>query len=327
MRLTLADARSTISRVLSVCSTGDEVVDYINRACERMVYRSKWVDSYARYRVCVNEACITWPREIETIESAHIDNSPMTVRNQWFEFLGSGPGGMQADVGIGNQLVDRGNVIAFDDVAGTGKRIAVHCDGTETSTATILLRYYNSYGTKTFTTTTDGTIEGEEVTLPPAGAYSYTAQLVNAGGLYHVQKPVTSNMVRLYEYDTTTAALRPLAYYEPNETSPSYRSSLVPGLDPGDCTAVTMVIMGKKRYIPAVAEKDQLMIPHVDAVRLGCQAILAEEANLLDDSLKLWAVAYQCLNDQSKHWQGSGAEQPMKMPSTLIYGGAVDNLV
>ena len=327
MRTTLGQARSTIGRVLHLCDDNASVVDYINRCCERLLYRSKWVDSYARYRVCVNEACLTWPRELETIEASALSSVPMTIRNSWYEFLGSGPGTLNTDTAIGNQLVDRGNTIAFDEIVGANKRIAVYCDGSETSGETILLRYYNSTGNKVYTLEGSTTIEGENVTLPAAGAYTYSNQIVNAGGLYGVVKPVTNNIVRLYEYDTVTAALRPLAFYEPNETVPNYRSSLVPGLDPGDCaTGLTMVVMGKRRYIPAAVDDDVLMIPHLDAIRLGCQAILAEEGNLLQEALGFWGLAYSALNDQSRHWQGSGAEQPMKMPSATIWGPAVTNL-
>ena len=328
MRITLAQARPTIARVLHLCEDSASVVDYINRACERLLYRGKWVDSYARYRVCVNSACLTWPRELETIEAAAISDMPMTIRNSWYEFLGSGPGTLAVDSDIGVQLVDRGNSITFDEITGDDKKVAVYCDGTETSGATILLQYYNAVGSKVFTLEGTTTYEGEKVSLPPAGNYTYTAKTVGTGGLYGVVKPVTNNMVRLYEYDTTTGALRPMAFYEPQETVPSYRSSLVPGIDPGDCTlGLTLIVMGKKRYIPVSAETDLLMIPHLDAVRLGCQAVLNEEGGLTQEALVFWGLANQALNEQSKHWQGSGAEQPMKMPSRRIYGAGVGNLI
>lgn len=328
MRITLAQARPTIARVLHLCETDAALTDYINRACERLLYRSKWVDSYARYRVCIIEACVTWPRELETIEAAAISDYPMVLRTSWYEFLGSGPGTLSVDSDIGVTLVDRGNSLTFDEVAGTDKKIAVYCDGTETTGTTILLKYRDATGNKKFTLEGTTTYEGEKVSLPPAGAYTYTASVVASGGLYGVVKPETNNMVRLYEYDTTTGALRPLAFYEPKETVPSYRSSLVPGIDPGSCAnGLTLIVMGKKRFIPVAEDDDVLMIPHLDAVRLACQAILAEEGNLIQEGVAFWALANQALNEQSRHWQGSGAEQPMKMPSRFIYGAGVGNLV
>lgn len=327
MRTTLGQAKPVVGRILHLCSDSGELTDTINRACERLFYRSKWVDSYARYRVCVNEACLVWPRELETIEAATISDVPMSIRNSWYEFLGSGPGTLSAGSYIGAQLVDRGNTIAFDEVAGTGKKIAVYCDGDEPD-QTILLRYYNDSGNKVFSVEGDVTVEGENISLPAAGHYTYTTHQVRAGGLYGVVKPVTNNMVRIWEYDVTTAALRPLAFYEPNETVPSYRSSFLPGIDAGDCTnGLTLIVMGKKRFIPAVVDDDVLMIPNLEAVRLACQAVLAEEGNVLDDALKYWGLANQALSEQSRHWQGSGAEQPMRMPPKKIWGPGVPNMI
>jgi hypothetical protein len=336
MRITLSQVRSVISKVLNVCSTSDDVADYVNRACERLLYKAHYADSYARYRVCTHEACITWPRELETIEAAMIDRTPIKIRNQWFEFLGSGPGGMDQSSIVGLQLVDRGNSVAFDEVAGTDKKLAIYCDGSEDVTQRVVLRFLTNYGGKAFSSVGSVVIEGESIALPAAGNYNYTAQQVAAGGLYHVVKPVTNNMVRLYEYDTTTGALRPLAYYEPNETVPCYRNSLIPNLagmigsdcDTGaTCEDITVIVMGKKRFIPVVSEDDLLMVPNIEAVRLGCQAIKNEESLLHDDAIKLWALAVQCLEDQSRHVQGSGSEQPMKMQGSDLTGPAVLNMI
>lgn len=336
MRITLGQSRAVLAKVLNVCSTSDDVAGYANRACERLLYKAHYTDSYARYRVCTHEACLTWPRELETVEACIIDSTPATIRNQWYEFLGSGPGGLDQDSYVGLALVDRGSSVTFDTIAGEDKKLAVYCDGDEDVTSRILLRFNTPYGSKVFSTVNGTVIEGESITLPAAGNYNYTVSEVLAGGPYHVVKPVTNNIVRLFEYDTTTGDLRPLAYYEPNETVPIYRNSLIPSLTSmlgTDCTTnatcedITVIVMGKKRFIPAVSEDDLLMVPNLEAVRLGVQAIKNEESLLHDDAVKLWALAVQCLEDQSRHVQGSGSEQPMKMECSDLTGPYVDNLI
>lgn len=331
MRTTLGQARSVVAKVANECATSEAVVSLVNRACERLLYKGYWPDSYARYRVCVNEACLTWPREIETIEAAMLDNAPLTVRDSWYEFLGSGPGGLSEDTGIGKQLVDRGTSVAFSEVTSGNKKIAVYCDGAEdVANKRIVVRFVNSYGNKQFTAFNGNVIEGESLALPAAGNYAYTVNKLAPGGLYHVVKPVTNYMVRLYEYDVDDATIRPLAFYEPKETVPEYRSSLIPNLaaSVGDgCEKITVIVMGKKRYIPCVDDNDLLMIPNIEAVRLGVQAVRFEENNLADDAMKFWALAFGCLDDQTKHHRGSGTEQPMKTQSSCISGPAVVNMI
>ena len=79
-RLTLGPVKTTVARVLGICAA--DAIDYVNRAQERLLYPMKSVGTYGRYRVCVNEACITLPRELETVESVAICNTPGRVRGE-----------------------------------------------------------------------------------------------------------------------------------------------------------------------------------------------------------------------------------------------------
>lgn len=334
MRITLNQAISVVARPLNKCSTtvADRaiVADYINRACERMLYGGHWKDSYVRFRVCVNNACLTWPRELETIEAITVDRIPGKVRTQWYEFLGSGPGELLSDTHIGLQLVDRGSSVAFDEVVSGSKRLAVYCDATEAAGSKILLRFYDSNGNKRYSMDAGTLIEGEAITLPAAGNYAYTTSLVGPAGLYYVVKPVTNGVIRLFEYDVDSGLLRALAYYEPSEQVPEYRSSILPnlaGMVAPTCEKITVVVMGKKRFIPARLDDDPVMIPNVEAVRLACQAIRKEENNLPDEAAKDWSLAFQTLDAQTRHYHGSGTEQPMKRQDRGIDGPYVMNMI
>ena len=76
MKLTLANIKTPISKVLGMASTDSRVVDYINEAQERLLYKGKWPHTYARYRVESEDGMITWPRQLETIEAFAIDDVP-----------------------------------------------------------------------------------------------------------------------------------------------------------------------------------------------------------------------------------------------------------
>ena len=92
MKITLGDIKTNTARLLSMSGTDARVTDYINEAQERLLYKGKWAGTYARYAINSSNGTITWPRELETIESVAVADDPAIVRNEWFEFLESGYG-------------------------------------------------------------------------------------------------------------------------------------------------------------------------------------------------------------------------------------------
>lgn len=326
-RLTFGSVKETCARVLNLSPTDPRVLYYVNAACERLLYEGRWVGTTLRYVVCADGGCLTWPREIETVEAAAICSRPITLRNGWYEMLESGPGIINESTSCFRLHVDRGDVCAFDDIRGTGKKIAVRCDGSESGE--ILLRYYDSNGQKVYTQEGDEWIEGEMVTFAAAGQYAYTANQVMPGGLYGVVKPVTNRVVRLYQYAVVGGALKPLAYYEPDEELPVYRRSLIPSLNcstgDGDCTTSKVTIAGKMRFIAARNDNSYLAIGHQEAIRMACQSIFKSEANLPGeaavymyggiDPVSRGRIdgAVPLLNKQLAHWMGDGVVRPIRM--------------
>lgn len=327
MRLRFSDVKSACALVLNLNAADSRVLGYVNQACERLLYQGKWVGTWARYNVCISENCITWPREVETIEAVAFCNTPGVIRNGWYEFLEGGPGLASRSCGPGLTLIDRGNAVAFDDVTGTGKKLAIYADGTE-SAGTVLIRYYDSNGQKVYTTYLGSVIEGEHLTIPAAGNYTYSTYEVLPNGVYEVIKPVTNRVIRLYEYTVSGGALKPLAYYEPDEQVPTYRRSFIPALQgDSDCSSTSVTITCKLRFIPATGDTSILPIQHLGAVRLACQAVQKEEKNLINEAEAYWGKAEQVLNKQLQHWEGDGVVAPIRVVSAQNYDGIVGNLI
>ncbi len=313
MKVTFGDIKGTAAKVLNMNSSDPRVLAYVNRACERLLYDAgKSVDTLVRYTVCVTDGCITWPREIETIEAWATCKLPGMVRNQWYEFLGYGPGQMSSTDGSGRQLIDRGNAVAFDDVIGTNKRLAVWADAVEATGLKLLVRYYDSNANKVYSIIDGSWDEGQQITIAP-GTYAYSSSLVMAGGLYEVIKPVTKKPIRLYEYDVSANTYRALAMYEPDETLPTYRRSLIPCLasTTEGCSTTKVTVLAKRRLIPAVNDNSVLIISNQDAIRLGCQALKKEEDVGIADAEPLWKMAIRCLDRQMRHWTGDGVSSPI----------------
>lgn len=329
-RLTLGKVTDTVANAINLCGDNVRVVDYINRAQERLLYRMKSTQTTMRFRVCVTNDCIVWPRQIETIEAFTTCNTPYPVRNQWYEFLGSGPGIQESDCCDGSQLIDRGDVASFDNVTGSASTLAISCDQTETTTEKVQLYFYDTNGNWVRTIVGGSWVDGEHLSLPAVG-YSTTTNECIAGGFVRIIKPVTNSVIRLWEYDTVGATYRALGAYEADEEIPVYRSSFVPGLVDADgtgaCEAKTVIVMAKLRHIPVTNDNDYLIIAHTDAIRLAAQAIRFEENNLPEEATKYWGLAYSCLDDQKHHWNGDGVESPLKFTNTNIWGyGGVANV-
>lgn len=332
-RLRFADVKTVCARVLNLCEDDARLLDYVNRGCERLLYELESVGTWVKYRVCVLNSCLCWPRQIETILTAAVCGYPITLRNQFFEFLETGLGEIRP-TSCGLKLIDQGEACTFDDVTGTGNKLAIYADVTETTTEKFIIQYYDSNGQWVRTQNGDGDwIDGEELTLPASGNYTYTALEVMPGSVPRVIKPKTNGTIRLYQYTVVGGALKPLAYYEPSETVPVYRRSLIPSLattaccGSADCETKAVTVIGKIRFIPAEVDNDFLPISHIEAIRLACQGVAKEEKNLLAEAVPYWAMAVDLLKKQLAHHEGAGVVQPLRMIGADTFGGGIPQLV
>ena len=340
-RIPLSKVKPIVGPLVNACADDEQVTGIVNRSCERLLYgdsrsgSGKWQGCYGKYRVCVADSCLTWPREIETVEAWALDHRPIEVRNEWYEFLQMGPGLMNGTNRNGWQLIDDGESCVFDQpIGGSDKKLAVFCDVDEDAGATIIIRFYNSDGQKVRSENPNGSgiwIEGEKIVLPAAGNYTFTDKAPLRGGVYAVIKPRTKGVVRLYEFDTVASTYRPLGYYEPSEEVPVYRQSRIPGMaqlaSGSGCKKHSVTITGKFRFIPAQDDNDLLQIPHLDAIVRGAQAVHYEDSHLAADAAQYWGLAFSCLHAQLAHYLGSGASVPIRMVGAETWGaGGIPHL-
>jgi hypothetical protein len=328
MKIAYGQIKTTLAKVLNLTASDPRVLNYCNRAVERLLYDGMFVGTTFRYRVCVSERCLVWPREVETILAAWMCNSPMTIRGSFYEALENGPGLSSAD-GCGPCLTlqDRDNSITFDWVTETGYKLAIYADGTEAA-GNVLIRYFDVTGNKVYTGSGVNTIEGENFAIPAAGNYTIGTYEVLPYGVYHVQKPSTFRTIRLYARKISDGSLKPLSYYEADETLPVYRASLVSHLNGGSCDSTQITIEAKQRFIPATNDSSVLIISHTEAIRLAVQAVKKEEDNQLVEAANYWVMARECLNSQLRHHRGSGQVDPIRFASSATWGGgSVINIV
>lgn len=335
--LTLGQARTKIARVIGVCLTDAKIASYLNEAQERLLNRaSDPVGSWMRYKVCAgSDACLVWPRQIRTIKAFWICNEPGRVVSEWFEAIGYANGGIglqESDGHPGRMLIDYGQTHSFDNViasTASPKKLQVVAQNAADNGKKIMVRYIDSNGNRVYSSIGGVDQEGEELTLSTTGAL--TSNNVATNGWYHVVKDETSYPVRVYSYDVNTATQSALlAVYEPSETNPVYRKTIVPGLTDmaacdgasDDCTAnKAITVLAKLQHVPVIVDNDPFVIGNLPALADMVQSIKQREMHNYDAADRLETNAAKELDGEISSYLGEGMELHLKMQDKETWGG------
>lgn len=309
-RLTLGDARPTISRVTQsqFPPESDAVRDRINEAQQRLIFRGKWPGLEARYAFCTYEGCIVLPRELDAVLGFDVDKTPRQINSGWYEFLETGPG-ITGRMGW-SDAIDRGSTVTFNSIC-TPSLIRVYSDALEATGSQILIKGFNQYGNRVMTYDVNGNlIDGEYVSLVNA---SPNVTVNTFKSIDSVVKPYTKGPVRLYAWDGASTQTS-LAVYQPSEINPTYRWYSVPGLQPNPDTASikpkTITVYAKRRFIPAILDTDDLMITNIAALKNMVMAIEYEERNEGEKSDYYEKRAISNLNSELKEYMGGAQTRP-----------------
>lgn len=331
-RMTLGQLKSgLIASTLGICPDDAQFVAYVNEATKRLINKGNWVGTYGKFTICTDSSCITWPRQLMTIESIAVCGQPIPVRNQWFEFMSTGAGlagggccfgdGVQLagnSCGCAGQMFDRGTACAFKDIRGDNKKIKVYADVTEADNARILLQGYDENNNWIRTQDMGAWVDGEYVSIS-ASTPATSTHLFKS--LVAVIKPQTNGNIRLYEFNTDDSTQRAIAIYEPTELTPIYRRSHIPGIVKGGCSnglvedacqQSTVSVMAKLNFIPVANDNDFLMIGNEPALKEACRSVrygMMDSATAMQQQQVAMAAALVELQTELEAFLGSGAKQ------------------
>lgn len=334
-RLTFGQVKnSLIPGDLGLCSTDDRFRQILNEAHERLTQAGKYHGTFQRYDICVGtDGSLLWPRQVAAIEAFAVNDVPQTIRNGWYEFLQSGQGIRSSTVNSGElQLLDHGNAVVFEPMPDNHHYVQVYSEVEEASGTRILIQGYDDAGQWVRTEDSGTWVDGEYLALGNSVVTS-TKKYSHVTG---INKPVTSGSVRLNRYKSPGPAV-PIGFYEPSETTPMYRKSLVPGLknapdytnpNGGDTIVGKRMLqsMVKLDHIDVSHDNDFLVIMNIGALRLACKAVLLESREDWQQANALWARAYQILDAELSHYQGDGVVEPLNVE---VFGspGEVGNVI
>jgi len=333
MRINFATAKnSRIPQFIGVNSTDDKFKQVVNEAQRRLVRSGLWWGTYQTYQIFLSSSgALTWPRQVAAIEAIAINDSPITVRDQWFQYLQTGWGIRSSTTSSDElQLIDQGTAVVFEDITDTDTYLRVYSDVAESASSRILIQGYDENGT--YIRTLDGGeyVDGEYVTISTTPTQT-TNKFTSVTGII---KPVTNGPVRLFKRDKDLIDTA-IGYYEADETTPSYRRSIIPGLSqaPAYDQGSTSSPIISARKIDAVVKLDPIdvsgdndwfVIHNLEALKMACKAVVLEEAeNPSADAY--WNKTLTVLRNELEHYEGHGAVKPLRIDGPDW--GAAENVI
>lgn len=278
----LIDAQADIGlqNISGVCPTSPQFTQYVNEGIRRLLRRGDWFDTEWVISLCVSGSIIAWPRWVGAIRGLRFGRGrPGQLFNNNYSFVG--PHHRHSAWHTDCVIEDAASGPTASEVSGTaGKYIRYYVVNNQDVGATIQI-FGSAYGGQPLQEAVNGAmVNGQTITAGvPFGSTGGLVTRIDA-----VKRSPTSGMAYLYEYDPVANTLRDLAWYEPGDTNPRIRRSIIrnrplncsqPDAN-GICWANIEALI-KLEFVPVANPRDYLMIDNFDAIKFMIQAIRAEE--------------------------------------------------
>lgn len=305
-KLTLQDARDSLAlkSISGLCSGSEEFTAILNEAMRRLDRRGSFFDSEQLVRLCVYSGCITWPRYVGTVLGIRPCNcGPMEIRNNWYSIMGPSTCAFRCT----HTMHDAGTAPAYNEITGeTGKYLRAYITKLEDAG-----RKMTFFGIDPGNQPLQEKINGvwqQGITLTLQAPYIQSSQLVQR--ITSVTRETTQANVLVYEYEPAAPnSMTDLALYEPGETNPRYRRSIIKNFCslPSSCPETdgvryrTIEALVKLQFIEVLNDRDFLPLDNLDAIKLAIQAIRLEEANQDDAAEIKWVKAIREMNFEDRN--------------------------
>ena len=326
--ITVGDIKSIVAPYCGgLCADDPRVLEFMSVASEELIRKTKGKGTIGQFAVQSTSQTITWPREIETIEGITLNDMPLKLRGDWYEFLAAGPGIISSKRGTGTyQAIPKGTRPTSDVIenGGVNKELRVYCQFTADLTKNVLIQGLDADGLPVRTewpASSGKRIDGRYFTLTNPYIAGTAGQFAT---ITAVQKPVTEGWVKLVEHDTVTNVDRTLGYWLNWETRPEYRVSFIDGSIAGSTSQY--IVVGKLKPRIYRSDLDWVTPDNINAMCLACKAIWCQKNDRLKESFEYMAAAKQCLDEQIDHLAGAAIREVNKNVDRNTAGKGVKNL-
>lgn len=298
--LTLGEARSDsgIRNVSSCCADSQLFADQVNAVTRRLSRRGGWFGLEQNLRICFQGCRVVWPRQVGSVLGFRpCRGGDIQLKNNFWSIYG------YSSCGCGPPIMfDQDTAPTFREITGNeGKYLRWNV--VKRNDVGKTMRVYGfQYGNQPLQEKNAAGDWIPGITITAAAPYAITTTLVTKITDIKIESGM-QGMNYLYQVDPTSGDLLMLGEYQPRETSPSYRVSKINNV--GSICATTDEHDRKMRYadalvkvafVPAFVDEDFLMLSNIDALKLGIQALRAEEAGDKVAAAIHWIEAVDELN-------------------------------
>lgn len=282
-KLTLGEVRADtlIQNVSGVCSNSEGFAAQVNAVTRTLMRRGGWFNTEVLMRVCIQGCRVVWPRQVGTVLGIRFcRHGFIQIRNNWWSVFGykdctSGRGAWSADA----VMRDDNLAPCFNEITGnTGKYLRWNVVKRPDVGKTMRVFGFQ-YGGQPLQERDANNDWIPGITLTAAAPYVTSTTLVTKITNIIIEGGM-QGMSYLYQVDPTSGDLLMLGEYQPRETHPAYRTSVIENVcaicaykDAYDRNIRYGDALVKLEFIPALTDDDWVLLSNLDALRYGIQAL------------------------------------------------------
>lgn len=307
--LIVSDIFDQIKKVIGTC-TDAQVYSRINESIEELANLGNWDPMVMFMDICTQGCEITLPDDVEVPLAINVGGSPANFRNKWFEFHLNGPGSECCAGTCTYSWMDKGSFPTFRDPI-QPSQIAAYPELDEGSGKSIRVYGYDQNDKWIMEADEFGVLQDGFLVPVLFGIGSGIPSSQKVKRITRVSKPVTNGFVRLVAIDPGECSGETLlGLFRPNFTEPSFRRIKISGggvqiITSSTCSCTTWVRMRVRRKVFKVSQpSDMIPLHSVTALKMMAKAIVKYEDDLLDEYVKYFNAARECLQREQKSISG-----------------------
>ena len=308
--LTVAQINSSLSAYLPLSdgsSGATTALTMLNQVLPRINDLGNWKAMQAEIELDCSSGYIALPPDYDSILAARLNDIPVRVNGQFYEYQETGPGLLEPPVSRGWGIVDAGFTPLMSDIAtaGVAELTFTLASGAFASGDNITVEYSMD---GSFATFTSNPTSGTSVTLTPA------SNIMSVESIKFTSLP---SRVVVTDADGVIYAILP-----PGDGVSQYRRYKVPQPPPDTTDEWVLTCLVKRRFIPLTSTSDIVYLDNLTALKHAFLAVVAEDNADLDRAAKHWAACEKQL--QSELTQNRGGAKGY--PNINIWGAGVAGL-
>lgn len=323
-KLRLYDLRvSDLPQALGLCAADlGRVAAAVNSAQRRLIFAKEagdegWFGTFAEiaFNVCNAGPYITLPREIARLEAVNVIDHPVSIVNQFAEYLQFGNGRMpklhrSCVCGGACDVRSRNNAVTFTDLTNAPQQIVIFSTNASDNGKRVLIQGLDAAGNVIYTRDGGNQTVGLFVTLAAPFAVAYlpgSPTPMQFAAITGIQKDVTQSPIQIFQQDPVDGTQVLLHTMEPGEQTAWYRRyyfNQLPRPHPGP---IQVSAIAKLELIPVAVDTDYCLIQNPEAITHEAQAIRYSrmdnaEAKQMAQAHHIQAI--RLLNGELSHYYG-----------------------